>query len=204
MARRKLVFGYSANDNQGEVLRDGAISIEQALSELYFFLSGGTSETVLPLAIPEIRGGSGSGTTEGSRQYIRRHGLRSFVPGALQYMPAAVCTVAYGRLPKSVALTTLTGELSFIRLGEGIYKVTVPAANLVVDANRVYIAPDKYGNQKFCAEVTQVGMDITINVHPVVWDDTLKEYKADTLTLVDVPADSYMTFIISNSLVNAD
>ena len=200
MARNKLIFGYSANDNNGEQLRDGMISIENALSELYSFLSGGTSEVSLPVAIPEVRGGTGFSTAEGINGFVRKVGLNSFIPAMAKHVPVAYCSVGYGRNPKTTLLTMVTGEFSFIRLGVGVYKLSVPANYFVIDADRIYTSTDNYGNATFGTVLTRVGNDITINVHPLVWDTVNFKRKPDTSTFIDVPGNDYLNFIVSNSL----
>lgn len=201
MARSKLIFGYSANDNNGEQLRDGMMSVENALSELYLFLSGGSSEVSLPNALPEVRGGTGVSRAEDIIGFVRKVGLNSFTPTMLKHIPVAYCTVGYGRNPKTTLLTTVTGAFTFIRLGVGIYKLSVPAAYFVIDAGRIHTSPDNYGNVTFGAVANREGNDITINVHPMVWDDVEHKMKPDTSTLIDVPEYGYMNFIVSNSLV---
>lgn len=202
MARNKLIFGYSANDNNGEQLRDGMISIEEAFCELYSFLSGGVSEVTLPVALPEVRGGTGFSTAEGINGFVRKVGLNSFVPAMAKHVPVAYCSVGYGRNPKTTLLTTVTGEFSFIRLGEGVYKLSVPANYFVIDGDRIYTSQDNYGNRSIGPVMTRVGNDITINVHPLVWDAVTGKMEPDTSTKVDVSENDYLNFIVSNSLAH--
>lgn len=199
MARSKLEFGYAANDGKGEYLRDGAIAIENALAELYMFISGGQSETTLPLVLPRIRGGTGAGGEQGSRKYVADQGVKTFNPVLRVNNPVAFCTVGLGTLPKTTLVTETTQPITFVRLGVGLYKCTV-FDHIKIAGDYIYVQPDNFGNQEVCGVISHVGTEITITVYPVVFDSSTGKFKANTASPVDVPNSTFLSFVLVNPL----
>lgn len=199
MARTKLEFGYSANDGRGFILQEGAMYVEEAFSELYMFLSGGQSETKLPLALPRSRGGIGGIGEKGSKEFLGSQGMRMFHPILMKHVPVAYCTVGLGQLPKTHKVVELNSDITFIRTSEGTYKCTV-FDDIAINGNFIYVQPDNYGNRKICGVPSHVGNEITITVHPLVFNSVTGLFGADTSQRIDVPSDTFISFILVNTL----
>lgn len=199
MARTKLNFGESAGDGKGFILRDGALYIENALSEIYLFLSGGQSEVNLPLSLPKARGGTGSVGDKGAKEYVAFQGVKTFQPLLVKHVPVAYCTVGLGMDPKTTTVVELDSEILFYKTGTGTYKCTV-FDNIKINGDYIYVQPDNFGNQSICGVPTYEGNEITIAVHPVVFNPNTGRFEADTSQRVDVPSDTFISFVLVNTL----
>lgn len=199
MERVKLEFGFSPDDGKGFLLQEGAKHIEDALDMLFMFLSGGASGVRLPLAIPLSRGGTGGVGEQGARKFVAGQGIKTFQPVLLQYVPVAYCTVGFGGLPKTTVTTELTSEIKFIRVQKGVYKCTV-FNGIKINGDFIYVQPDNYGNRSVCGVPTYAGNEITITVHPVVFNAATGKFAADTSQRVDVPSNTFMSFVLVNTL----
>lgn len=201
--RDKIEFGYSANDNRGSFLREGAMFIEDTFVELYQFLSGNRSDTQLPIALPKTSGGTGAATDKQHQEYVAFYSSHITQPAMIKNTPVAVCMVGYGREPRTKPLTELTGVISFIKLGVGRYKINVFDTIIKVENNYAFVCPDNLGNRKVGAELTYDGSDILVDVYPIQFDSNTGLFSLDkTGGTVDVPNDTYMTLLLVNTLGN--
>lgn len=199
MARDKLELGFSANDNMGDYLNIAMGKLEVALAEIYMYLSGGASEVQLGTAIPISRGGTGEVGENGVKKFVANQGIKTFAPILHKHVPVAYCMVGYGGLPKSVKTTVLTGEISFYKVGTGVYKCDV-FDGIDISGGLVHIAPDNLGNRNVCAVVSKNLNAITIRVYNVNFNSQTGKFEADTTTPVDVPSNTYMSFVLVNTL----
>lgn len=199
MERTKLQFGYSADDGNGFILREGAQHIEDALSDIYMFLSGGQSQVKLPMAIPKSRGGTGATGEASSRVFVVDQGVKAFQPVLLKYVPVAYCTVGLGTAPKTHIITELNSEILFFRTGVGTYKCTV-FGSIKINNDFIYVQPDNYGNQGICGVPTYEGNDIIIKVHPLVFDQVTGRFAPNTNERVDVPDSTFISFVLVNTI----
>lgn len=201
--REKLEFGYSANDNTGSYLREGAEFIEDALSELYMFMSGQASSTNLPMALPKVSGGTGASTDLQHQAYINFYASRNAQSVMIKNTPVAVCKVGFGLEPRTVKLTETTGELSFIKLGAGAYKISVFDEIIKVENNYAFVCPDNYGNRAVGADIRYEGLNIFVDTYPIGFDQLTGKFFLDKSSgTVDVPNDTYMTLLLVNTIGN--
>lgn len=201
--RNKLDFGYSANDNNGSFLREGAEYIEEALTELYMFMSGQASSTRLPIALPKVSGGTGATTDLEHQAYVNFYASRLAQPTMVKNTPVAICKVGYGREPQTTLLTELTGSISFVKLGTGNYKVSVFDGIFKVENDYAFVCPDNCGNRKYGADVRYEGLNIFIDTYPIGFNQVTGEFFLDkTNGTVDIPSNSYMTLVLVNTLGN--
>lgn len=199
MARTKLNFGFSAGDGKGFILQEGAKHIEDALDEVYMFLSGGQSGVKLPVSLPKSRGGTGGVGDKGAKEYVAFQGVKTFQPLLVKHVPVAYCTVGLGMDPKTTNVVELTSEIMFYRTGVGTYKCTV-FDNIKINGDYIYAQPDNFGNQSICGVPTYAGNEITIAIHPVVFNQTSRKFEADTSKRIDVPSDTFISFVLVNTL----
>lgn len=199
MERTKLNFGFSAGDGKGFVLQEGARHIEDALSNIYMFLSGGQSQVKLPMALPKSRGGTGGVGGQGAKEFVAFQGVKTFQPLLVKYVPVAYCTVGLGTDPKTIKVVDLDSEILFYRVSEGTYKCTV-FDNIKINGDFIYVQRDNFGNQSICGVPTYAGNEITITVHPVVFNQVTGKFEANTSERVDVPSDTFISFVLVNTL----
>ena len=199
MERTKLNFGFSAGDGKGFILQEGARHIEDALSDIYMFLSGGKSQVKLPMALPKSRGGTGGVGDKGAKEYVAFQGVKTFQPLLVKHVPVAYCTVGLGMDPKTTEVVELDSDILFYRVSEGTYKCTV-FDNIKINGDFIYVQRDNFGNQSICGVPTYAGNEITITVHPVVFNQVTGKFEANTSERVDVPSDTFISFVLVNTL----
>lgn len=198
MARIKLEIGYAPNDGKGDQLRDGAILIEDALNEIYVFLSGMQSGVDLGRAIPVTSGGTGVNTDAGLHRLIQSKGASYFAPNAGKYVAAAVC---YARTGTDIGFKVLTEntKVLFYRVGAGRYVVECPAV-LEIQDNRIHFEPDNMGNVKVGAKVTKTAQGYTIETFGKIFNSSSGMYSLNTSDQKDIPEDNLMHFTLVSSL----
>lgn len=200
MSRTRLEIGEASNDGKGDLLPVAATIIEDFFIELCMFMSGGVSEVDLGNALPIVRGGTGARTEKELANVLLTYGSRNFMPVVCKHVPIALCTVAYGAPPKTTKFPSVTGAITFIRNGVGSYKVSVFDPMVKIEGGYVYIRPDNLGNQRYGVEVSYSGSDINLTVSPIVFDSTSGLYRLDDSINVDLPDDTYLSFLLVNTM----
>ena len=101
--------------------------------------------------------------------------------------------------PKTIKVVDLDSEILFYRVSEGTYKCTV-FDNIKINGDFIYVQRDNFGNQSICGVPTYAGNEITITVHPVVFNQVTGKFEANTSERVDVPSDTFISFVLVNTL----
>ncbi len=200
MERVKLGVGQAPNDNTGDLLRDGAIIIEDTFSKLFAFLTGNLSDVNLLRALPKNAGGTGAHSEQELYRFFLLHGAAYFQPNLTVGRPVAVCTARAPSIVKKVVFDDST-DVTFIKMGLGLYKITC-SRFIALEAWDAKVVPDSLGNAYVGVEVTKTADGYDVNVYKRVFNTSTGMYALDKNTPMDVPENNALVLTLTSTLAS--
>lgn len=198
--RDRISIGEAANDGKGTQLNLAGKLLEDFMSQLCLFLTGSTSEVLIPNVLPISRGGTGATTTQEHINYIRFYGANSFAFTTNKYQPIALLTIDNGSNGVITPLTTLTQAITVDKPNVGQYVFQLNNTNFAISNGKGTVIPDALGNQLFGYELNQNGSTLSVNTYALKFDSATGIYSLDKDKAIDVPVGNTLMLTVVNQL----
>lgn len=157
--RERFSYGDAPGDKKGDPIRTHAMKAERTDGIIFSWLSGGSSETTLPQALPVSRGGTGSTTVAGT---LRNLGYFEDVNHTLRRGIKAITVSNVAAVDNFKNITELLWSHSDV--GTYTLKGALPSSDLW----GVVVPTDYLGVPKYVVELNTVGDTTTVLVYTAV------------------------------------
>lgn len=198
--RERISIGEAANDGKGTDLNVAGKLLEDFMTQLCLFLTGSTSEVLIPNVLPTSRGGTGASTTQEHISYLRFYGSNSFAFTSNKYQPIALITIDNGSNGLVTPLTTLSKSIVIDKPNVGQYVFQLNDTNFAISNGKGTVIPDALGNQLFGYELNQNGSTLVVNTYALKFDSATGIYSLDKDKAIDVPVGNTLMLTVVNQL----
>jgi hypothetical protein len=198
--RERISIGEAANDGKGTDLNVAGKLLEDFMTQLCLFLTGSTSEVLIPNVLPTSRGGTGATTTQEHINYLRFYGANSFAFASNKYQPIALISIENGSNGTVKPLTNLSNAIQVDKPNTGQYVFELVNKDFAVSNGKGTVIPDALGNQLFGYELNQNGSLLSVNTYALKFDNTTGIYSLDKTKPIDIPVGNSLLLTIVNQL----